>query len=333
MERGQLSGRAGRRLVPGERVLIVDDDPDVRVFLEVTLDVSGYDVSFATNGDEAIRVAVEEQPDIILMDVMMPHTDGFEAVRRLRRDARVSHIPVIFVTAKAQGVDKVEGLAAGADDYVTKPFDPQELVARVEATLRRSHQMRTVSPLTGLPGNARIEQELGRRIESNEKFAMLYADLNAFKAYNDHYGFMRGDQVIRGLAEVIVDVVSHHGSPETFVGHVGGDDFVIVTGADEYESIAQAVCEEFDARASGFYDPDDLGSGYIEVEDRQGNIRRFGVVSVSIGIVHNLRRTFTHQSQPVAVATEMKSYAKQASDGMSNWAVDRRGEGQRLFGG
>ncbi|MDX1657871.1 MAG: response regulator [Nitriliruptorales bacterium] len=313
----------------GEHVLVVDDDPDVRVFLEVTLDVAGYELSFATNGEEAVQVAIEGQPDLVLMDVMMPHVDGLEALRRLRLDGRVSHIPVILVTAKAQGVDKVEGLAAGADDYVTKPFDPQELVARVEATLRRSQQMRTVSPLTGLPGNARIEQELARRIDASEKFAMLYADLNQFKAYNDHYGFMRGDDVIRGLAEVIVEVVSKHGGGDTFVGHIGGDDFIVVTAADEYEPIAQQICERFDALAPEFYDPEDLRAGHIEVEDRQGNVKRFGLVSVSIGIAHNLRREFTHQSQPVAVATEMKTYAKQASGGMSNWAVDRRGTGNR----
>ena len=324
-----LSAPTKPRPLVAEHILVVDDDPDVRVFLEVTLDVAGYGLSFATNGEEAVACAVEEQPDLILMDVMMPQVDGFEAVRRLRQDGRVSHIPVILVTAKAQGVDKVEGLAAGADDYVTKPFDPQELVARVEATLRRAQQMRTTSPLTGLPGNARIEQELARRIEGNEKFAMLYADLNQFKAYNDHYGFMRGDDVIRGLADVIVEVVAEFGGGDTFVGHIGGDDFILVTGADQYEPIAQGICERFDERAPEFYDDQDLGTGYIEVADRQGNIRRFGLVSVSIGIAHNLRRVFTHQSQPVAVATEMKSYAKQASDGMSNWAVDRRREGER----
>ncbi len=305
-------------------VLIVDDDADIRMFLALTLELHGFETVEAVDGEQGVREAVAHSPAVILMDVMMPRLDGIEAIRRLRRDGRVSHIPVIILTARAQVIDKVEGLTNGADDYITKPFDPEELVARVRATLRRAQQMRTVSPLTGLPGNTRIEQELHRRVDASQPFALLYADLNQFKEYNDHYGFMRGDEVLRGLASVIVEVVGELGDDETFVGHIGGDDFVVLTGLDRYEHIAHEICARFDARVQDHYDLQDRERGYIEVLDRQGVSRRFPPVSVSIGIATNEQRDFEHASQPVGVATEMKTFAKQACEGPSNWAVDRR---------
>lgn len=307
-----------------ELVLIVDDDPDIRTFLEVTLSLGGFEVVEATNGSEAVKQAIARNPALILMDVMMPEMDGMEAVRTLRADSRTSHVPIIMVTAKAQGADKIAGFTQGADDYITKPFDPDELVVRVQATLRRAAEMRSVSPLTALPGNARIELELKRRIDDDDAFALLYADLNHFKAYNDHYGFLRGDRVIRKLAEVIVEVVGELGTADAFVGHVGGDDFIVVCKPDRATDIAEAICRRFDAAVPELYDPEDRERGSIQVKDRQGNLTTFGLVSVSIGIVSAARREMHHPTEPVALATEMKSFAKSRCEGPSNWAVDRR---------
>ncbi|HEX9888944.1 MAG TPA: response regulator [Nitriliruptorales bacterium] len=307
-----------------DAILIVDDDPDIRTFLEVTLELAGFEVQAGINGADAIEKALSVQPALIVMDVMMPVMDGMESCRRLRADARTSHIPIIMLTARAQGTDKVEGLAAGADDYVTKPFDPDELVARVEATLRRAGQMKAVSPLTGLPGNARIEGDIARRAGTGERFALLYADLNNFKAYNDHYGFLRGDDVIKTLANVLADVGNEHGDDQTFIGHVGGDDFVVICGAEQLEQIAAEVCRRFDDRVPALYDPDDRERGYVVVADRQGNDRQYPLTSVSIGIATNRNRAFVHPSEPVEIATEMKSFAKASSHGPSNWAADQR---------
>ena len=313
-----------------ELVLIVDDDPDIRTFLEVTLSLGGFEVAEATNGAEAVATAVQRNPALVLMDVMMPTMDGMEAVRTLRADSRTSHIPVIMVTAKAQGADKIAGFTQGADDYITKPFDPDELLVRVQATLRRAAEMRSVSPLTSLPGNARIELELKRRVDAAEEFALLYADLNQFKAYNDHYGFLRGDAVIRKLAEVTVGVVADEGTSDAFVGHVGGDDFVVITDIERATTIAEAICRRLDEAVPALYDPEDRERGFIEVKDRQGTLTRFGLVSVSIGIAFARVGDMSHPTEPVAVATEMKSYAKSVCTGPSNWAVDRRdGRGPR----
>jgi len=308
----------------GDLVLIVDDDEDIRMFLDVTLNLAGYEVAQAVDGADGVQKALEMHPAIVLMDVMMPRMDGITAIRRLRMDGRTSHLPIIVVTAKAQGDDKISGLAAGADDYITKPFDPDELVARVQSTLRRASEMRTVSPLTGLPGNTRIDQEITRRVDDGKPFALLYADLNHFKAVNDHYGFMRGDDVIRRAAELIVDIANEYGGPDTFVGHIGGDDFVLVVDSEGAEQIAETICTRFDEVAPSFYDESDRTMGGIHVADRQGQMRDYGFVSVSIGVAMSEGRDFTHPSQPVALATEMKSYAKNTSNGESNFAIDRR---------
>jgi diguanylate cyclase (GGDEF)-like protein len=310
-----------------ETILVVDDDQDTRIFLDITLSLAGYEVVHASDGADGIDKAVAVEPDVVLLDVMMPRMDGLDALRRLRRDGRTCHLPVIVLTARTHANDKVSGLSDGADDYVTKPFDPDELIARIEATIRRSSQMRTVSPLTGLPGNTRIELELARRIEETAEMALLYADLNHFKAYNDHYGFLEGDAVLRAFARVLTGVAAEHGGAETFVGHVGGDDFVVVTGPATAEVIAKAACERFDALVPDLYTPEDRGVGYIEVADRRGRVHRYGPLSVSIGIATGAERRYVHASEPVAIATEMKRYAKAAGESCSNWAADRRADG------
>ncbi len=311
-------------------VLIVDDDEDIRMFLDVTLKLAGFEVQQAADGEEGLQKAIEDRPAIVLMDVMMPKMDGITAVRRLRLDGRTSHLPIIVLTAKAHADDKIAGLAAGADDYITKPFDPDELVARVQSTLRRSNEMRTVSPLTGLPGNTRIEQEISRRVENPAEFCLLYADLNNFKAYNDHYGFMKGDEVIKATAEVIIDAVAAHGEASDFIGHIGGDDFVVVCQVDTGEAIAAAVCENLDPCMRALYADEDLARGFILVKDRKGIEQEYPPVSISIGVTTSTGREFSHPSQPIALATEMKSFAKKAADGRtSNYSVDRRGDEER----
>ena len=305
-------------------ILLADDDPDIRMFLEVTLGIAGFTVHTAADGVEVVELAREVRPDIVLLDVMMPRMDGLEATRRLRADPVTGDVPIILVTAKAMGDDKVTGLQEGADDYVTKPFDPDELVARIRAALRRASAIRQVSPLSGLPGNTRIEAELERRVSADAPFALLYCDLNKFKAYNDHYGFMQGDRLLRAYADLLTTTAEEMAPGEAFVGHVGGDDFVIMTGMDAYERLAAELCRRFDELAPTFYEPDDRSRGHIEIENRRGVIEQFGFVSLDIGIAHTGTGPFEHPGQVVAIATEMKHVAKMRSDGDSVYAVDRR---------
>jgi diguanylate cyclase (GGDEF)-like protein len=305
-----------------ESVLVVDDDPDVARFVEVNLRSAGYDVAVASNGEEALEKAVEARPDLILLDVMMPKLDGFEVAQRLRRDPRTSSCSIIMLTAKALSSDKVLGLSSGADDYIIKPFDPVELLARVKGTLRRAREMRALSPLTGLPGNIRVQEEIRRRVAEEQPFALLYADLDHFKAYNDHYGFVRGDRAIQALARVITEVVHQVVGPTGFVGHVGGDDFVLIVPPDQAEIAAALLVDRFDLEAPHLYDANDADRGTIEVKDRQGTLRKFPLLTLSVGVATTQNRHFSHYGEAVAVATEMKQFAKTQPG--SSFAVDRR---------
>lgn len=305
-----------------EKILVVDDDPDISRFVEVNLRTYGYEVHLAADGIQALERAQELRPDLILLDVMMPKLDGFEVARRLRADPRMSNVSIIMLTAKAMSADKVLGLTAGADDYIIKPFDPIELLARVKGVLRRAGEMKAMSPLTGLPGNLRIQEEIHRLVESRQPFALLYADLDNFKAYNDHYGFLRGDAAIQLTARVIQDVVTDAVGEDAFVGHVGGDDFVAICPPAMAEDLCRAIVERFDRERAGLYDQGDAARGYIEVVNRRQEVQRFPLIALSIGVATTARRWFSHREEAVAVATELKEYAKR-SEG-SSWAVDRR---------
>jgi len=305
-----------------ETILVVDDDADIARFVEVNLRSAGYEVSVATDGEEALERAAALRPDLVLLDVMMPRIDGFEVAQRLRRNPQTANASIIMLTAKALSTDKVLGLTAGADDYIIKPFDPIELLARVKGTLRRAKEMRNLSPLTGLPGNIRIQEEIERGVRDKRPFAVLYSDLDNFKAYNDQKGFVRGDRLIQATARIIQDAVVEFAGSEGFVGHVGGDDFVAVVPPEVAEDVAKRIVERFDGDIHEFYEQEDLQRGYVEVEDRKGVMQKLPLAGVSVGIATTSVRMFEHYGEAVAVATEMKQFAKREAS--SSYAVDRR---------
>ena len=306
----------------GESLLVVDDDPFIARLLEIELRAAGYDVRVASDGAQALTAAQERCPDLVLADVMMPNMDGFELTRRLRQDPRTAAVSIIMLTARGLSADKLEGFAIGADDYIVKPFDTPELLARIRGVLRRSRDMRAQSPLTGLPGNVRIEEVINARVDEGAEFAILYADLDHFKSFNDHYGFMRGDQALQTTARMIEEVARDATNGEAFVGHVGGDDFVVVVPPEIAAIVAQSIVERFDREAPGFYDEADRVRGHIEVTNRRGELQRFPVLTISVGIATTENRVYQHYAEAVAIATEMKQFTKSAPG--SSWAMDRR---------
>jgi diguanylate cyclase (GGDEF)-like protein len=306
-----------------ETILVVEDDPDIARFVELNMRAAGYEVAVAADGEEALGRAQASRPDLVLLDVLMPGgIDGLEVARALRRNPQTDNTSIIMLTCLAQYDDKLRGLAAGADDYIIKPFYPGELLARVKSTLRRNKQMRNVSPLTSLPGNIRIQEEIERMIVGAKPFSLLYCDLDNFKAYNDQKGFVRGDRMIQATGRILQDAVVEHSGSEGFVGHVGGDDFAVVVPPDVAEDIADCILARFDRHVSAFYEQTDLAHGYVEVEDRKGLPQKVRLVSVSIGVATTSARTYRHYGEAVAVATEMKHVAK--SEPGSSYAVDRR---------
>ena len=307
------------------RILLADGDPDLLLTLAGTLRAEGHEVVTVRTGEDAIRVAHEQLPWLLILGVGTPGISGYEVCRRLRADWRFADLRIIMLTSASLATQRALGLAAGADDFVRKPFDPRELAARVQLTLGRAQGIRSSSPLTGLPGNVLIEQELQRRVQAGQETALLYVDLDNFKAYNDHYGFLRGDEVIRALAGVLRSVADQH--PGTFLGHVGGDDFVVLARPHGAESVAREIIAGFEARVLALYDPDEAARGWIDLTDRRGRRRRYALLSVSIGVATNVGRPLDDHRRLVDLATEMKQNAKSREG--SAVAVDRR-SGRRL---
>ncbi len=309
-------------------VLVVDDDDQVLRLVKRVLERAGFECIAVDNGHAAHQAAVEWRPNIILLDLMLGEVTGDQILTEIRGDFRTRLIPVVFLTVRGSLKDKVEHLLAGADDYVTKPFIPEELVARLRAVMSRSTTTRDLNPLTGMSGNSDILREMGRRLAEGERFACLYPDIDAFKSYNDHYGFLRGDDVIKTLATIILEVLEENYSARHFAGHVGGDDFVVLTDPGLAETIASEVTKRFDDAVPALYDKVDRDRGWIESEERNGNTLRTPMVSVSIGIVIAEPGRYTSPAALASRAAEVKGVAKRMPG--SKWVLDRRRPPERF---
>lgn len=304
------------------KVIAVDDEPDILELLATTLE-GDYNFIPASCGKEFLEKAKKEIPDIIILDYNLPDISGVEICSVLRKDPFFLNVPILMLTGKGEVEDKVSGLEAGVDDYMVKPFDPQELLARLRMLVRRSNINLDANPLTRLPGNASINRELKERIISGNKFAVLYIDIDNFKALNDYYGFDRGDRVIKDTARILIENVQKYGTTADFLGHIGGDDFVIITSIDNAEKIAKNIITCFDNIAPNFFDEEDRIKGYIETKARDNTINKFSFPSLSIGITSNANVQFKHVAQISSLGAEMKSFAKKFAG--SKYIFDRRG--------
>lgn len=230
-------------------ILVVDDDPSILTLIQVNLRVSGYDVATAASLGEAGRKTAELNPDLVVLDINLPDGSGFDFLAGLKGQRRTEGIPVLILTAMDERRGKISGFDLGADDYLTKPFDVTELELRVRAILRRASRERTMNPLTGLPGNSLIEEEMLRRLEGvrTRGFASLFIHINGFDALRESQGFLQGDQMVLDLGEAIQEAVRDKGGIDDFVGHRGDDDFVVITTAGRAEPLAKRVIEAFAA--------------------------------------------------------------------------------------
>jgi len=306
------------------RVLVADDDAATRALIDMALQEAGYDCVLAADGQAALQMARAARPDLVVLDIGMPLMSGDDVHRELRRDPRTRYIPVVFVTAKRTTGEMAARLRNGADDYIAKPFDVDELVARIASALRRAAELRSLNPLSGLPGNVSIAHEIDTLLAEGAEAACLYVDVDHFKDFNDRHGFSRGDRLIAHLAELLSQTVDEIGD-DTFIGHVGGDDFVVLAPATLAEQLAKEIIRRFDASIPSLYDAEDRARGWVEAPDRRGRMRRVPFVTVSIGIVPLIAQRFAGATEVARAAAEMKEVAKRRSG--SGYAIDRRREG------
>lgn len=302
------------------RILVAEDEPDVGMLLREILVSEGYEVELVPNGHLLVERAQEQPPDLILVDLLMPLMDGLEAIRQLRNDTRTSHLPTLILTALGESSRIVEGLETGADDYIVKPYEREVLLARVRSQLRRASQLPARNPLTGLPGNVSIQAEINRQLQQGAKFALLYIDLDNFKAFNDVYGFARGDKALHLVASVLQEQCPSG----DFIGHIGGDDFVVIHFGADPETLCKRIIQVFDQRVRTLYDEADLQRGYLVATDRYGIVRQFGIISLSIAVVTTYTRSFRNYDEIGRVAAELKQAAKQIAG--SAYKIDRRSD-------
>ncbi len=307
---------------PDEVILVVDDEKNLLEIIRLNLELEGYRVIATHSGLEGLRLAKELKPDLILCDIIMPEMDGLEFCRRLKADGTTNHIPVVLLSARTHARDKLAGIEAGADDFITKPFEFPDLLARIRINLVRAKQKRDVSPLTGLPGSISIEAEIKSRLAKRSRFAALYLDMDHFKAFNDTYGFPVGDKAIRLLADIIDEAVKERGNLDDFIGHAGGDDFVVITTPDKANLLAEEILSRFDRSIRSLYREEDLRRGYSILVDRQGKEHFVPIMTLSIGVASNQKRTIATHWEVAEIAKETLKYAKSIPG--STYLVDRR---------
>ncbi len=266
------------------RILVVEDDFDISNLLRIYFDSQGYEVIVAAKGKEALEMCRRSQPNVIVLDIQLPDIDGYEVCHRLRDNLRTSHIPILFLTQRDERSDKIAGLELGADDYITKPFDIEELKLRVQNAIKRAQWENLTNPTTGLPSGKLIEEQL-RRLMRRPEWAILYVGINYFEGFSEAYGFVAGDDVFRFTSMVLNDGVEEEGTPDDFIGHVGADDFLIITDKEHADRIRAYVTQRFKNEVGTFYSFRDRERGYIPIEDDQGSEKQVPLMSLAVGIV------------------------------------------------
>ncbi|MCX7022349.1 MAG: response regulator [bacterium] len=293
------------------RVMVVDDDPDIRSIVKTIFEGDNYTVQTCPSGEEALEQVKVFNPELIILDVMMPGMDGYHVCSELKKDFETAHIPVILLTAKQDIIDLERGVEHSIDDYIAKPFSQRELLARAKMVLSRTRYQLGCNPLTGLPGNLEIEHRLKEVIRADKPYSLFYADIDRFKSFNDYYGYARGDSVIRLLTHCLVQATRVLGKPKDFVGHIGGDDFMMLCYHQDAEKVANRVIELFTEGVGDYFDETDLKRNYYEIKDRTGCLRRYpATLTLTVELVSSEKRRFTTTAEIADVVTELKKFGK-----------------------
>jgi diguanylate cyclase (GGDEF)-like protein len=263
------------------RLMIVEDDTDISNMLRIYFQSQDYDVAVAQRGEDALEMCRQQLPHIIVLDIMLPDMDGYDVCRHLRGNLRTSHIPIIFLTQKDERSDKIHGLELGADDYITKPFDLEELKLRVKNAMVRAQYESLTNATTGLPSGRLIEDQL-RQLMRRDDWGIIYVGIKGFGEFKDEYGFVAGEEVLRFTAMVMGRAVDSQGTANDFIGHIGGEDFWIIAEKGLVGPIAEDLRQRFDA---------EIGTHYDWKSRQEGNLMRLsiGVVTVEDGPFYDIR--------------------------------------------
>ncbi len=287
------------------RLLIVEDDFDISNMLRIYFSGQNYEVDIAPRGSAALEKTRQNLPHLIVLDIMLPDIDGFEVCRILRTNTRTSHVPIIFLTQKDERSDKLQGLELGADDYVTKPFDLEELKLRVQRAITRAEQQNLTDPRSGLPAGRMIEDQL-RQIIRRQNWSLMDIRIKYYDAFKEAYGFVAGDDVLRFTAMLMGEVVDSLGTVNDFIGHAGGDNFIIITNNEAATAIRDKLKVKFGEGVLSHYNFMDRDQGYILATNTMGQQEKVPLMCLSIGVVSPEQ----HQFADIREITEMAAEAR-----------------------
>lgn len=286
------------------RILVVEDDLDIANMLRIYFDSQGYEVHVAGRGGDALELCRKKLPHVVVLDIMLPDMNGYEVCKKLRSNLRTSHIPIMFLTQKDERTDKIAGLELGADDYITKPFDIEELKFRIQNAVIRTTRESLTNPVTGLPSGKLIEEQL-RLLMRKDGWAIVYIGLRDFGSFNEVYGFVAGDDVLRFTAMVVGDAVDELGTPNDFIGHTAANDFVIITTAGQAQAIKKKITDRFATEVGTFYNFKHREQGYITVQDPNGQEKQVPLMTLAVGVI-------TQDDGPFADIREITERAAEA---------------------
>ncbi|MEW6097388.1 MAG: HD domain-containing phosphohydrolase [bacterium] len=291
-----------------KRILVGNEELLNTNLLAYGLEKEGFDTLCAYSGEDVLEKVYNTYPDLILLNVSLPDISITNICRRLKNDPRSTYIPIITFGAKSAS-EEIKILESGADGHITKIFDTKKVASQINTYLRRTDHEKSLDPLTGLPGNFFIKGEIKKRINQQEKFAVLYLNLDNLKAFNKVYGFFQGDKVIKLTAEIINETIKNIGTSTDFIGHRGGDEFVVITSLDKVDSVCHQIISTFDKEIKSFYLPDDLNKGYIIIQEKD-EPSIFPIMTISIGILTNEKIKLDNYFQVHELTLEAKEEAR-----------------------
>ncbi len=294
------------------RILVVEDDFDISNMLRIYFTGQGYEVQVAPRGAEALTATRQQLPKLIVLDIMLPDMNGYDVCRELRTTTRTSHIPIIFLTQRDERSDKIAGLELGADDYITKPFDIEELKLRVQNAIAAAERQNQIDPRSNLPTGRLIEEHLRNLMHEEQDWTYIDMKINTFDPFTEVYGFVAGDEVVRFMALLIGEVIDAMGTSNDYVGHPGRDNFVLITHAQDGDKLKQNLAKRFNEEVKQHYSFIDREREYILAPTSDGGEKQTPLMSLSLGSVS----TRTHQFSDIREITELA--AEDRRGGISN---------------
>lgn len=287
------------------RILVVEDDPDISKMLRIYFDSQGYEVFVEMRGGDTLETCVRKMPNVVVLDINLPDMNGYDVCRDLRSNLRTKHIPIIFLTQKDERSDKIKGLELGADDYVTKPFDIEELKLRVQGAIRRGSLHNLIDPITSLPSGKLIEEQL-KDIKSRQNWTLLYIGINYMEAFKETQGIVALDDVLRFVATLLTETINNEGTLNDFIGHAGSNDFIVITIPETGPKICREVSERFNNEVKVFYSFADRNRGKVIYTDEAGQSKEAPFMSLAVASVYGTDGPFADIREITEIAAEIR---------------------------